>query len=163
MTRHFPLKLFKKPDKSIKLYKREYNLRVHSEKVLKYRWNRCYCCLNYTYKVNWIGEKKVDFIQNSDICEKCFREEMKLMELKSDLRGKWAFVTGARVKIGYQFCLRLLRCGARVFALTRYPHLALANYKKEGDYEEFKDRLMLIQCDLINIPYLTSLLKSLKQ
>lgn len=138
-------------------------MRVHSEKTLKYRWSRCYCCPNYVYKVKWIDERKVDYLHNEDICETCFREEARMMELKCDLRGKWALVTGVRVKIGYQFCLRLLRNGARVFGMTRYPHLALANYKQEKDYEEFKDRLMLIQCDLINVPYLTELLKSLKQ
>jgi hypothetical protein len=46
--------------------------------------------------------------------------------------------------------------------MTRYPHLALANYKRESDYADFKDRLVLIQCDLANVPYLTNLIKSLK-
>lgn len=86
-----------------------------------------------------------------------------MQQLRINLSGKWALVTGARVKIGYQLCLRLLRSGARVFGMTRYPHLALVNYKKEKDYEEFKDRLVLIQCDLINVPYLTSLVKNLKE
>lgn len=85
------------------------------------------------------------------------------MGLTQDLTGKYILITGARVKIGYALVLRLLRSGAKVFGMTRYPHLALANYKKEPDYEEFKERLILIQCDLINVPYLTTLLKSLKE
>lgn len=52
------------------------------------------------------------------------------MALTQDLTDKYALVTGVRVKIGYSLCLRLLRNGAKVFGMTRYPHLALANYKK---------------------------------
>lgn len=126
----WPLKLFKKQTDYMKLFHRDYNLRTHTEKVLKYRWSRCYCCPNYVYKVQSIAGRPVDFIRNADICETCYSDEVRMMELNIDLSGKWALVTGARVKIGYQLCLRLLRCGARVFGMTRYPHLALANYKK---------------------------------
>ncbi|HEY7922729.1 MAG TPA: oxidoreductase, partial [Vicinamibacteria bacterium] len=46
----------------------------------------------------------------------------------ADLRGKVALVTGARVKIGYQAALKLLRAGAQVVATTRFPHDAARRY-----------------------------------
>ena len=39
----------------------------------------------------------------------------------ADLTGRTVMVTGARVKIGYQTALKLLRCGATVIATTRFP------------------------------------------
>ena len=50
-------------------------------------------------------------------------------------------VTGARVKIGYQTALKLLRSGATVIATTRFPKDAAARYAKEEDHSEFKGRL----------------------
>ena len=43
-------------------------------------------------------------------------------------------MTGARVRIGYQIALRLLRCGARVIATTRWPADALLRYASEHDF-----------------------------
>ena len=40
---------------------------------------------------------------------------------RAPLDGKVALITGARVKIGYQASLMLLRSGARVIATTRFP------------------------------------------
>ncbi len=42
----------------------------------------------------------------------------------SDL-GQRAVVTGARIKIGYAIALKLLRCGAKVYATTRFTYDAL--------------------------------------
>jgi hypothetical protein len=58
----------------MKLFKRDYNLKTHSERVLGYTWCRCYTCTNYVYKVKKIGEVKVDFIHNEDICEICYMD-----------------------------------------------------------------------------------------
>ena len=38
------------------------------------------------------------------------------------LDGRVALITGARIKIGYQAALMLLRAGARVIVTTRFPH-----------------------------------------
>jgi hypothetical protein len=57
------------------------------------------------------------------------------------LDGRVALVTGARVKIGYQTALILLRAGARVVALTRFPRDAARRYAQEADFGEWKDRL----------------------
>lgn len=39
----------------------------------------------------------------------------------ADLTDQVALVTGARLKIGYQICLMMLRAGATVIATTRFP------------------------------------------
>ncbi|KAI0447862.1 NAD(P)-binding protein [Xylaria telfairii] len=66
---------------------------------------------------------------------------------KLSLAGKVAAVTGARVNLGYHVVLRLLRCGTKVVASTRYPHDALVRYKAEKDSEEWIDRLAIIGAD----------------
>ena len=52
-----------------------------------------------------------------------------------------AVVTGSRVKIGYQVVLKLLRAGCEVVATTRFPNCAVGQYRKETDFNEWKDRL----------------------
>ncbi|KAF2968108.1 hypothetical protein GQX73_g5416 [Xylaria multiplex] len=63
------------------------------------------------------------------------------------LAGKVAAVTGARVNLGYHTTLRLLRCGAKVIASTRYPYDALQRYSAEKDAEEWIDRLLIVGAD----------------
>lgn len=58
-----------------------------------------------------------------------------------------ALVTGARINLGYHTTLRLLRCGARVLATTRYPRHAVARYAQESDFSEWKDRLKVLGAD----------------
>ncbi|KAJ4990930.1 hypothetical protein SVAN01_03501 [Stagonosporopsis vannaccii] len=58
-----------------------------------------------------------------------------------------ALVTGARINLGYHTTLRLLRCGARVLATTRYPKDAMARYVQENDYPEWKTRLRILGAD----------------
>ena len=56
-------------------------------------------------------------------------------------------VTGARINLGYHTVLRLLRCGARVIATTRYPLDAISRYTKELDSYQWKDRLRVVGAD----------------
>jgi NAD(P)-dependent dehydrogenase (short-subunit alcohol dehydrogenase family) len=58
-----------------------------------------------------------------------------------------ALVTGARINLGYHTALRLLRCGARVIATSRYPRDAVARYLKEQDSQEWQQRLKVIGAD----------------
>ena len=68
------------------------------------------------------------------------------------LDGKVALVTGARVKIGYQASLMLLRSGAAVIATTRFPHDAVARYQREPDFAQFATRLQIHGLDLRHAP-----------
>ena len=45
-------------------------------------------------------------------------------QVKSDLRGKFAIVTGGRIKIGLRIALRLLRDGCFVIVTTRLGYLS---------------------------------------
>jgi hypothetical protein len=58
-----------------------------------------------------------------------------------------ALITGARINLGYHTALRLLRCGARVIATTRYPRDAISRYTKETDSCQWKDRLRVVGAD----------------
>ena len=60
-------------------------------------------------------------------------------------------VTGSRVKIGYQTCLKLLRAGCTVIATSRFPNAACLNYTKEEDFEDFRSRLHVYGLDLRDV------------
>ncbi|MDE7193293.1 MAG: SDR family oxidoreductase [Oscillospiraceae bacterium] len=85
------------------------------------------------------------------ICPECAELNRHMRETLRDMSGRFACVTGGRIKIGYAVCLRLLRQGASVIAVTRYPKTALENYMNEPDYDSFKDRLYIIGFDLMRV------------
>ena len=93
------------------------------------------------------------------ICPECKEINEKMRTLTCDLTGKNAVVTGGRIKIGYAVCLRLLRMGANVIAVTRYPKNALENYSKEPDFENFRSRLFIIGFDLIRVDRIQELIE----
>ncbi len=68
------------------------------------------------------------------------------------LDGKVALVTGARIKIGYQASLMLLRAGATVIATTRFVADAAERYAQEPDFAAFAERLTLHGLDLAHTP-----------
>ncbi|KAI0555532.1 NAD(P)-binding protein [Xylaria curta] len=102
----------------------------------------CYICGRHIVKPH---------LTISSMCPPCGNFNLAGSQLslppKLSLSGKIAAVTGARVNLGYNVTLRLLRCGARVIASTRYPHDALLRYRAEKDSEEWIDRLSIIGAD----------------
>ncbi|HET6410794.1 MAG TPA: hypothetical protein VFG53_01960 [Anaeromyxobacter sp.] len=62
------------------------------------------------------------------LCPRCGDENHARRTATADLRGRVPLVTGARVKIGYQAALMLLRAGCRVVSLTRFPRDAAFRY-----------------------------------
>jgi NAD(P)-dependent dehydrogenase (short-subunit alcohol dehydrogenase family) len=70
----------------------------------------------------------------------------------ADLRGRVALISGARVKIGYQAAIMLLRAGARVIVTTRFPRDAALRYAREPDFDDFRDRLVIHGLDLRHSP-----------
>ena len=70
----------------------------------------------------------------------------------ADLRGTVALLTGGRVKIGYQAGIKLLRCGAELIVVTRFPRDAAARYAAEPDFDEWGDRLEVFGLDLRHTP-----------
>jgi NAD(P)-dependent dehydrogenase (short-subunit alcohol dehydrogenase family) len=86
------------------------------------------------------------------LCPECATFNYEKRFQTADLRGRVALVTGARVKIGYQSSLKLLRAGARVIATTRFPHDAAQRYANEPDIGDWSDRLHVHGLDLRHAP-----------
>jgi NAD(P)-dependent dehydrogenase (short-subunit alcohol dehydrogenase family) len=97
---------------------------------------------------------KVDFRELHDhyhlLCPACAADNAGRRHRRADLSGRRALITGARIKIGFQTALKLLRDGAEVVATTRFPRDAARRYVQEPDFEQWKDRLTLYPLDLRN-------------
>jgi NAD(P)-dependent dehydrogenase (short-subunit alcohol dehydrogenase family) len=70
----------------------------------------------------------------------------------ADLTGTVALLTGGRVKIGYQAGIKLLRSGADLIVVTRFPRDAAERYAAEPDFAEWGDRLEIFGLDLRHTP-----------
>ena len=86
------------------------------------------------------------------LCPECAEQNYAKRFQAASLAGRVALVTGARVKIGYQTALKMLRAGARVVATTRFPHDAAARYSREPDFAAWQDRLHVHGLDLRHSP-----------
>jgi NAD(P)-dependent dehydrogenase (short-subunit alcohol dehydrogenase family) len=86
------------------------------------------------------------------LCESCGDFNYAKREQTADLGGHYALVTGARVKIGFQAALKLLRAGAHVVVTTRFPVDAASRYAKEADFGDFRARLTVFGLDLRHTP-----------
>ena len=86
------------------------------------------------------------------LCPACAELNYEKRFQTADLRGRVALVTGARVKIGYQAALKLLRAGATVVATTRFPHDAARRYASEPDWALWSPRLHVHGLDLRHSP-----------
>ncbi|MDE7121994.1 MAG: SDR family oxidoreductase [Oscillospiraceae bacterium] len=102
-------------------------------------------------------------MESYGICPACQELNDRMRGIYCDLSGKTAVVTGGRIKIGYAVCLRLLRQGASVIAITRYPKSALENYMQEPDYQDFWDRLTVIGFDLMRVDRMQELIANIVQ
>lgn len=103
----------------------------------------CYVCKKPFVKVHRYYDS---------MCEECGDFNYAKREQTADLGGRYALVTGARVKIGFQASLKLLRAGAYVVVTTRFPIDAADRYSKEPDYGAFRDRLQIHGLDLRHTP-----------
>jgi len=86
------------------------------------------------------------------MCEPCGDFNYAKREQSANLDGQYALVTGARVKIGFQASLKLLRAGAHVIVTTRFPVDAADRYSKEPDFPAFRERLQIHGLDLRHSP-----------
>jgi len=95
--------------------------------------------------------KKLHFFYDS-MCPACAELNYGKRFQTADLTGQVALITGARIKIGYQAALMMLRAGARVLVTTRFPRDAAARYAREEDFDAWKDRLEVFGLDLRHAP-----------
>ncbi len=103
----------------------------------------CYVCKRYYQRLHHFYDQ---------LCLACGDENERRRTSTADLRGRVALVTGARVKIGYQAAILLLRAGCTVVACTRFPRDAAARYAAEPDFEAWRDRLLVHGVDLRHTP-----------
>ena len=82
------------------------------------------------------------------LCPSCAELNYKKRLQTVDLSGRVALVTGARVKIGFQCCLKLLRCGAAVIATSRFPRDASERFAAQPDVSSWSHRLHVFGLDL---------------
>ena len=95
------------------------------------------------------------------LCPACGDLNVARRSATADLRGRVALVTGARVKIGYQAAILLLRAGCTVVACTRFPRDAAARYAREPDFSAWEDRLQIWGIDLRHTPSVELLCQAL--
>ncbi len=86
------------------------------------------------------------------MCGQCAEFNYKKRFQSVSLHGQVAVITGARLKIGYQASLMMLRAGAKVIATTRFPVDAALRFSKEADFPEWGNRLEIYGLDLRHIP-----------
>jgi NAD(P)-dependent dehydrogenase (short-subunit alcohol dehydrogenase family) len=87
-----------------------------------------------------------------DLCPDCADFNYAKRFQTADLAGRTAYITGARLKIGYQAALKMLRAGARVVVSTRFPHDAAKRYAAEPDFADWGGRLRIHGLDLRHTP-----------
>jgi len=91
------------------------------------------------------------------MCASCAELNWTKRNQMADLRGRYALVTGARVKIGYHAALKLLRCGAETIVLTRFPRDAARRFAEEADSAAWIDKLHVYGIDLRHTPSVEAL------
>lgn len=108
----------------------------------------CYCCQRRHREVHFFYDQ---------MCLPCGDFNYAKRFPSADLSGRVALVTGARVKIGYQAAILLLRNGCRVVCTTRFPRDAARRYAREEDFSEWADRLEIHGVDLRFTPAVEAL------
>ena len=86
------------------------------------------------------------------MCPECSEFNYAKRFQTASLEGQVALITGARLKIGYQASLMMLRAGAHVIATTRFPVDAALRYSREEDFQEWGKRLDIYGLDLRHTP-----------
>lgn len=102
----------------------------------------CYAC-NKAYKLAHSFYTR--------LCPECAEENYEKRFQNTDLKGRKVILTGGRVKVGFATALRLLRNNASVVLTTRFPALALEQFRQENDFKEWEQNLIIYGLDLRNL------------
>jgi NAD(P)-dependent dehydrogenase (short-subunit alcohol dehydrogenase family) len=103
----------------------------------------CYVCKSHFHELHHFYDQ---------MCPPCAELNWQKRTQTADLRGRVALVTGARVKIGYQAAVLLLRSGCEVIVATRFPRDAARRFAREPDATEWLGRLHVYGIDLRHTP-----------
>ncbi|WP_328420647.1 SDR family NAD(P)-dependent oxidoreductase [Streptomyces sp. NBC_00443] len=98
----------------------------------------------YTCKARYV---EVDYFYHQ-LCPDCAALNRTKRDVRADLTGKRALLTGGRAKIGMYIALRLLRDGAHTTITTRFPKDAIRRFKAMDDSAEWMHRLEVVGIDL---------------
>jgi NAD(P)-dependent dehydrogenase (short-subunit alcohol dehydrogenase family) len=117
---------------------------AHEEPVRELLQPRsCYVC-----KVEF---KRLHFFYDA-LCPECAAFNYEKRFQTTSLEGRVAMITGARIKIGFQAALMMLRAGAKVIVTTRFPRDAADRFAREADFGKWKTRLEIYGLDLRHSP-----------
>jgi NAD(P)-dependent dehydrogenase (short-subunit alcohol dehydrogenase family) len=114
----------------------------------------CYICKQKFSRVHHFYDQ---------MCPPCAELNFKKRTELADLRGRYALLTGGRVKIGYQAGLKLLRSGAHLIVTTRFPRNSAHRYAQEPDFGEWGHRLEIYGLDMRHSPSVEALCRQLLQ
>ncbi|MFF2624487.1 SDR family NAD(P)-dependent oxidoreductase [Kitasatospora griseola] len=103
------------------------------------RNRRCYVC-----KRNY---RELDGFYHR-LCPDCAADHTTRRALSTDLTGRRVLLTGARVKIGFQLALMMLRDGADLTVTSRFPHDTLRRFAAAEGSAGWLDRLRIVGIDL---------------
>jgi NAD(P)-dependent dehydrogenase (short-subunit alcohol dehydrogenase family) len=103
----------------------------------------CYVCKTRFHELHFFYDS---------LCGACGDFNYEKRGQTARLEGRVALITGARVKIGYQAAIMLLRAGAHVVVTTRFPRDAAARYAREADFDAWGERLEVHGLDLRHTP-----------
>jgi len=92
------------------------------------------------------------------LCPDCAALNAARRHARCDLRGRRALVTGGRVKIGFHVALKLLRDGAEVIVVTRFPRDAARRFAAVPDANDWLARLHVHGTDLLDMTAVARLL-----
>lgn len=95
--------------------------------------------------------RKLHFFYDS-MCGPCAELNYAKRFQTASLVGRFALITGARIKIGYQAALMMLRAGAHVIVTTRFPRDAASRFARESDFSAWQERLEIHGLDLRHSP-----------
>ncbi|OJY22926.1 MAG: oxidoreductase [Myxococcales bacterium 68-20] len=103
----------------------------------------CYVCKTWFTKVHFFYDA---------MCTQCGDLNYRKRFQTASLEGRVAVITGARVKIGFQAALMMLRAGAHVIVTTRFPRDAASRFSRESDFGQWQSRLEVYGLDLRHSP-----------
>ena len=103
----------------------------------------CYVCKTWFSRLHFFYDA---------MCTPCAELNYKKRFQTSSLEGRVALITGARIKIGFQAALMMLRAGARVIVTTRFPRDAASRFAREDDFAKWQSQLEVYGLDLRHSP-----------
>lgn len=116
----------------------------HESSPVEYERARvCYVCKTVYRKIDGYYHR---------LCPACAAFHGAARERRGDLRGRRAIVTGGRIKIGFELARMLLRDGAHVTVLTRFPQDAWRRFAALTELEDLRERLDIVGMDLRYLP-----------